>query len=253
MTPKPSDPFFVGYFRKVAPEIRRFALTVAGLVIGFLGLMALLLPNGAADPGSGRYENDLRGGQLTGVIDPLPYPILRVAADGTNPARAVLLGGQQKIGVQGQTAAAGTAQVDVGGIFVRRGDLEMLLVTQTGMTKNPGLPPGFVPRPAKDLGRWRLVGEICDGKCYGGAMKPGAGLAHKACANLCILSGLPPVLVMELPVEGANVVLLAAQDGGPMPPALFDLTAIPVQMEGSLERRDDLLIFRIDTGSVRRM
>ncbi len=251
MTQKPADPFFVGYFKKVPPQIRVFALTAGAAMVGFLAVAALLLALGAADPGPGRYANDLRGGALTGIIDPLPYPILRVQAQGADPARAVLLGGQQKFGLQDQESALGAAVVDVGGIFVRRGDLEMLLVTRTGTTESAkGLAP-FVPEPATDLGRWRLAGEICDGKCYAGAMKPGAGLAHKACANLCILNGLPPVLVMETPVEGAMVLLLAAQDGGPIPEALYDMTAIPVEMEGTLERRDDLLIFRIDTGSVK--
>jgi hypothetical protein len=59
--------------------------------------------------------------------------------------------------------------------------------------------------------------------------------------------------VMELPVEGTTVVLLASEDGGPMPDALLDMTAIPLQLDGHLERRDDLLIFRIDAASVRRM
>jgi hypothetical protein len=129
----------------------------------------------------------------------------------------------------------------------------MLLVSETGVVKSAKGQTDFVPAPAQDLGRWRLVGEICDGKCSAGAMKPGTGLAHKACANLCILVGLPPVLVMELPVEGATVVLLAAEDGGPMPDALYDLVAVPVSMDGTLERRDDLLIFRIDTGSTHPM
>jgi hypothetical protein len=253
MTPKKTDPFFVGYFKKVAPNIKVFALTAGAAITGFLAVMAVLLPLGAADPGSGRYANDLQGGSLTGVIDPLPYPILRVSADGTAPARAVLLGGQQKIGAQKQALAAGRDLVDAGGVFVRRGDLQMLLVSETGVVKSAKGQTDFVPAPAQDLGRWRLVGEICDGKCSAGAMKPGTGLAHKACANLCILVGLPPVLVMELPVEGATVVLLAAEDGGPMPDALYDLVAVPVSMDGTLERRDDLLIFRIDTGSTHPM
>jgi hypothetical protein len=254
MTPKPSDPFFVGYFQKVPPAIRDFALAAGAVILALLVLMALLLPMGAVDPGPGRYANDLRGGTLTGVIDPLPYPILRVAASDAGPARAVLLGGQEKFGVQGQAAQAGPVAVDVGGVFVRRGDMEMLLVTQDGVAQSAAtLLPGFAPAPTQDLGRWRLAGEICDGKCYAGAMKPGTGLAHKACANLCILSGLPPVLVMELPVEGSTVVLLADADGGPVPDALYDMTAVPVVMEGRLERRDDLLIFRIDTGAARRM
>lgn len=254
MTAKPpADPFFVGYFKKVPAVIWHFALTAGVAVLGFLLAQAVLLPLGAADPGPGRYANDLRGGSLTGVIDPLPYPILRVAASAEAPARAVLLGGQSKVGAQTQAAALGTQRVDVGGVFVRRGDMEMLLVTPNGIKPAKTTPAAATPAAPKDLGHWRLAGEICDGKCYAGAMKPGSGLAHKACANLCILTGLPPVLVMELPVEGSTVVLLASEDGGPMPVALFDMTAVPVEMEGRLERRDDLLIFRIDTGSARRM
>ncbi len=252
MTQPPTDPFFVGYFKKVPPGIRDFALLTGSGIVGLLCVMALLLPLGTIDPGSGRYANDLRGGTLTGMIDPLPYPILRVPAAEGSPARAVLLGGQTKIGAQGRVNV-GTEVIEVGGVFVRRGDLEMLLIGGNSAKASTKDLPGFVPAPTTDLGRWRLTGEICDGKCYAGAMKPGDGLAHKACANLCILEGLPPVLVMELPVEGSTVVLLAAQGGGPMPVAFFDLTAVPIQLEGWLERRDDLLIFRIDESSVRRM
>jgi hypothetical protein len=252
MTPQSPDPFFVGYFKKVPTGIRNLALTAGTVIVGFLAAMALLLPLGTIDPGSGRYQDDLRGGTLTGVIDPLPYPILRVPASKDAPARAVLLGGQQKVGVQTRVSL-GTPVIKVTGVFVRRGDLEMLLIGGNGAGPDSTGVPGFVPAATEDLGRWLLTGEICDGKCYGGAMKPGDGLAHKACANLCITTGLPPVLVMELPVEGSTVVLLAAEDGGPLPKAMFDLTAIPLQLEGQLERRDDLLIFRIDEGSERRM
>jgi hypothetical protein len=251
MTPSP-DPFFVGYFKKVPSDIRNLALGTGAAIVAFLALMALLLPLGTIDPGSGRYADDLRGGKLTGIIEPLPYPILRVPASGDTPARAVLLGGREKIGAQ-KRVDLGTPMIDVTGVFVRRGDLEMLLIGDNGAVASSTGLPGFVPAPVEDLGRWRLTGEICDGKCYGGAMKPGTGLAHKACANLCITTGLPPVLVMELPVEGSTVVLLAAEDGGPMPKELFDLTAIPIELEGQLERRDDLLIFRIDQGTARRM
>lgn len=209
MTPKTGpDPFFVGFFRKVPRGIAVVALSAGGAMVGVLLAVALALPLGMADPGSGRYANDLKGGVLTGVIEPLRYPILRVPAAADGPARAVLLGGNLKIGVQEQVAALATPSVTAGGVFVRRGDLEMLLMG-------------------------------------------GNGLAHKACANLCIAGGLPAVLVTALPVEGSTVVLLADADGGPMPAGLLDLTAVPVEMTGHLERRDDLLIFRIDTGSAR--
>ncbi len=250
MTPKPTDPFFVGYGRIIPRSVAMVALTAALTMTGILFAQALMLPLSAADGGPGGYANDLKGGTLTGVIDALPYPILRVAASDDAPARAYLMGGQAKNGVAVRTGQMAGAQVTVGGVFVRRGDMEILLSNNNQINPAPDA-AAFTPAPPQDLGRWRLVGEICDGKCYAGAMKPGSGLAHKACANLCIQTGLPPVLVMALPVEGATEVVLADQDGGPMPAALLDMTAIPVQMDGHLERRDDLLVFRIDAGSVR--
>ncbi len=248
MTPRPADPFFVGFFKKVPRSIAVVALGAGGAMAGVLVAAAIALPFGMADPGSGGYSDDLKGGVLSGVIDPLPYPILRVAAADGAPAQAVLLGGSSKIGVQDQVAGTTAAGVTAGGIFVRRGDLRMLLLG--GGALKPAPEAVFAPAAAEPLGHWRLTGEICDGKCQAGAMKPGTGLAHKACANLCIDGGLPAVLVMALPVAGKTVVLLADADGGPMPAALLHLTAVPVEMTGLLERRDDLLIFRIDPGSV---
>lgn len=248
MTGKLSDPFFVGFFKKVPREIAVFALSTGAAMVTGLILAALVLPAGMSDPGSGRYSDDLKGGVLSGVIDPLPYPILRVSAANGGPARAVLLGGATKIGVQGMLDATAGPGVTVGGIFVKRGDLEMLLLGDGAV--RPAPEAAFVPSQPEPLGHWRLTGEICDGKCQAGAMKPGSGLAHKACANLCIDGGLPAVLVLALPVAGKTVVLLADADGGPVPASLLDLTAVPVEMTGQLERRDDLLIFRIDEGSV---
>ncbi len=249
MSAQKSDSFFVGYLREVPPAIARFAL-LAGLAMagGLIGA-AFALAIGTGDPGSGHYSNDLQGGVLTGVIDPTPYPILRTFPAPGAPARAVLLGGQIKMGAQATVAKAGGGAVTVGGVFVKRGDLTMLLVG--GNDVKPATAAPFQPAAAQPLGRWKLTGEICDGKCYAGSMKPGTGLAHKACASLCVSGGLPPVLVMALPVEGSTVVLLADKDGGPMPAALLHVTAVPIEMEGTLERRDDLLIFRIDPGTAR--
>lgn len=77
-------------------------------------------------------------------------------------------------------------------------------------------------------------------------MKPGTGLAHKACANLCISGGVPPVFVSTAPVDGHIFFLLASKDGGPMPAGLLDKTGVQVVLEGNIERRDDLLIFKVD-------
>ena len=140
--------------------------------------------------------------------------------------------------------------LDISGVFVRRGDLEMLLIGDTSARPSAN-PVAFIPAPHRDLGRWRLTGEICDGKCYGGAMKPGAGLAHKACANLFLIGGVPPVFVATDRVDGAAFFLLGNSAGGPVGPAVLDHTAVLVEAEGRVERRGDLHVFLIDPASVR--
>ena len=96
-----------------------------------------------------------------------------------------------------------------------------------------------------------MVGEICDGKCETGAMRPGNGLAHRACAILCLAGGVPPVFVTAGPVEGSGFLLLAGADGGPIPASLRALTALRVVIDGTLERRGDLLVFRADPDGAR--
>ena len=101
------------------------------------------------------------------------------------------------------------------------------------------------------LGRWRIAGEICDGKCLAGAMRPGRGLAHKACANLCLVGDIPPVFATTGPVDGERYMLLAGPDGGPMPAEMYDFTAVLIDAEGEVYRRGDLLIFRVDPTTMR--
>ncbi|MGI9432480.1 MAG: hypothetical protein ACR2PQ_09715, partial [Myxococcota bacterium] len=107
----------------------------------------------------------------------------------------------------------------------------------------------FTPAPPVPLGRWRLVGEICDGKCLGGAMRPGTGLSHKACANLCVTGGVPPVFVSTGAVAGSKFFLLGDAEGGPLPDRFRDFSALLIQFEGEVERRDDLLVFKVDLDS----
>lgn len=94
-------------------------------------------------------------------------------------------------------------------------------------------------------------GEICDGKCYTGAMRPGEGLAHRACANVCLVGGVPPVFVSTDRIDGEEFLLMADADGGPVTDALLDHVATLVEVEGDVERRGDILVFRIDPDSIR--
>lgn len=239
--------FFVGYFKKVPADIKRLMI---GFIVFFLTGMAsasLLMTLTAESPGSGRFADELRGERLVGAIEVEPYPILRVPADENRPARAIMLAGSGKFGVADMALPLAGKAVQVGGMFVKRGDLGMLLIGSDGDLVSAGPQAKLQPvSEPENLGRWRLTGEICDGKCGAGAMKPGTGLAHKACANLCIDGGVPPVFVSTAPVQGHIFLLLAAKNGGPMPASLLDKTGLRVVLEGIVERRDDLLIFKVE-------
>jgi len=77
-------------------------------------------------------------------------------------------------------------------------------------------------------------------------MRPGTGLAHKACANLCLIGGIPPVFVSTQPVEGSEFLLIGGPDGGELPRAAYDRVGQFISVEGDLERRGDLLVLLID-------
>lgn len=241
-------PFFIGYSTKIPGPLLRFGLFIgAALVIGFATL-SLVLGTATDDPGSGTYIEEVA---LTGTLLAKPYPLLELPPDASHRAgHTVLLAGDGKTGVEAMAADLAQRTVAIKGARLKRGDLDMIVVAPDGglSASDAALPS---PAAAVPLGQWRITGEICDGKCYSGAMHPGTGLAHKACANLCIGGGVPPVLVSTAPVDGTIFLLLSNRDGGPSPPAMFDLVARPVSLDGDVVRLGDLLIFDADWSTAR--
>lgn len=247
-----AERFFIGWSGKTGPELGRFlALVAGGLVVG-MGLAGFLLGAGADDPAAGllglappeRVAPSVpEGRELRGVLDPGPYPILRLAPTPERPqGEAMLLNGFGKDGIAVDPALYGRP-VTVRGTVFARGDVAML-TTDGQFTPLDG-PVAAVP-PAEPLGRWRIAGELCDGKCYAGVMRPGSGLAHRACAALCFVGDVPLIFVAAQAVGGSVYMVAADADGGKPPEAARALIGVPVALEGSLERRGTLLIFRVD-------
>jgi hypothetical protein len=241
----PDQNFFVGFDNNVPRPLAGFALRVAALLIGGFAMLAFALGGGGEDPGPGIYGDEI---VVQGELHVKPYPFLRMAADRDHPAgRAILLAGDGKIGAQGDATPLDGSYVVVKGAALKRGTLDMMVVGSGGFSMPAK--QASAPAPAQapvSRGTWRLSGEICDGKCLGGAMRPGTGLAHKACANLCISGGQPPVFASTGTVDGTSFFLLADRNGGPVPDAVYHLVALPVDLEGEVERIDNMLIFKVD-------
>jgi hypothetical protein len=235
------DDFFVGWSGRLPQRHAHFLrAAIATAVVAFL-LIGFALAHATDDPGTGTVDWDAGEKTLQGVLTIRPYPLLHLANGHT-----LMMAGPTQVGPDFDPALdEGT--VEATGVMAKRGALDMLITnSRLRGIAGQGTVAAVVP-----LGRWRITGEICDGKCYAGAMRPGAGLAHKACANFCILGGVPPVFVSTAPVEGASFMLLADAAGGPLPDSLYDLVALRVQLEGELERRGDLLVFKVDLNRAR--
>ncbi|MEM9147419.1 MAG: hypothetical protein AAGC57_14605 [Pseudomonadota bacterium] len=244
------EAFFVGFLAPPRALARFLGVVALALVALFAGLGWLVAAT-QGDPGDGAFRFDLGRQTVTGVLEARPYPMLHVLESERFPAgHTLLLSGQGKRGVQARAEALDGQVVTASGVLLRRGALDMLQLRggTNGLAAAEG--DGARPEPVP-LGRWRLTGEICDGKCYAGAMRPGTGLAHKACANLCLIGGVPPVLVTTAEIAGSRFLMLADAEGGPVTDQVLDRTALLIEAEGAVERRGDLLVFRLDPATLR--
>ncbi len=246
----PKKPFFVGYLS--APGgLRRFLLAACVLFVAGFAAVGLTMGVAQDDPGAAAFRFDYGRQTVTGVVELTPYPLLRVTEgnDRIKPGATLMLAGQGKGNVDSRAIPLEGKLATVSGIVLQRGDLNMLQLRggRRGLDAAEGDAPA---QETESLGRWKLAGEICDGKCLAGAMRPGRGLAHKACANLCLLGGIPPVFVSTQPIEGEEFLLITGPDGTAMPLSVYDYIAQFISVEGEVERRGDLLVFSIDPATL---
>ena len=251
MTLRTQKPFYVGYL-PTPSGLKLFLLSVGAALIGMFAGLAILIGAGQDDPGPGSFRWDWGGQTVTGTVELKPYPVLHVIKGSKNIAAgtSLLLSAGGKNGMQKRLASYDGKLVSFKGIALQRGDIDALQVGG-GKDSIKAASGGASKVAVKPLGRWRLKGEICDGKCLAGAMRPGRGLSHKACANLCLIGGVPPVFVAAGQVDGSEFFLLADKDGEPLPDKYLDYVAIYVQLEGAVERRGQMLIFKVDLDSLR--
>lgn len=245
--------FFVGYLS--TPRPLAWFMAVMTVIMAGVGIGAgLAFALGQQDHGTGRFAFDQGYQSLSGVIQAKPYPVLRLPASDGKPARTITLSGQGKRGQIRKAAALDGQKVDIGGVFITRDGIEMLQVggrVKLAPTKKPEKLAGFEPAADISLGRHTLRGEIIDSKCYLGAMRPGRGKVHMACAGLCVMGGIPPMFVVYRAEGPADVLLLAGPDGGPIPETMLDEISLYVSLEGEVVIRDNQKIFIISPNTMK--
>ena len=247
-----NDDFFVGYSARPPVPLRKFLGALAAVLTAGSGILALIIGLNQGDAGSGGFDWDAGQQNIAGVIETKPYPIIHAGPSKAFPAgHTYLLSGDGKRGAPTEGQVIDGSAIEASGFVVKRGALDMMIVDDGKNLKTSTAANNQRPPTPIDLGRWRVRGEICDGKCYAGAMRPGAGLAHKACANLCLTGGVPPILVTASPIAGATFFLLSDIDGLALDQRVLDHVAVQIDIEGRVERRGDMHVFKLDPATLK--
>lgn len=245
-------PFFVGYM-PVPRGLRMVFAAISIVLVAGAGILGYAIAATQDDPGAGAFRFDYGPQTVIGVLELTPSPLLHVTqgTDRVPVGHTLMLSGQGKNGAVERAAALEGQLVQATGIVIERGALDMMQLNggnnfraADDQTQIPDIP---TPEP---LGRWEITGEICDGKCAAGAMRPGRGIGHRACANLCLLGGVPPVFVTTQPVDGEEFLLIAGVGDETLPPELFDYVGLYVTLEGDVARHGDILVLSVDTETV---
>ncbi|MEM8835506.1 MAG: hypothetical protein AAGD00_06775 [Planctomycetota bacterium] len=241
------DDFYVGYLPMPASH-RRLAHVVVPLIMWLLVAVMGVCVLFQRDPGPAVW--DLSAEQTwEGTLYAEPYPMLVSTSE--RGVRVQLITGELKNSVHDRIRPLDGQRARLAGFPLERDGRSMIQLSPAedaigslagAVDSKPDL------RPLADV---ELVGEIVDGKCFYGAMKPGNGRAHKACAILCIDAGLPAMFVSTDTAGKATFWLLTFDGRAEFPTGLRELVAEPVRVRGRASMLGDLHVLDVSLGGVR--
>ena len=247
-------PFYVGYLPLPAP-IRRFLVPwlVANLVL-MLGV-GVVIAQQQRDAGGGMWDTATPV-TFEGVLTMEPYPLLHTTQIGDDASPLTVLPIEMgKRGARQRLAGLAGHRVKLTGFVIQRtGRVVLGIEAGVAAVEDLGRAPSAAPQiNISPLGEHTLVGEIIDPQCYLGAMSPGDGKTHKACATLCITGGIPPLFLLRDAAGNTTTYLLMTDEGGPLPPSHYPYIADAIELRGRVEQRNDMLVFYADFGTLRRL
>lgn len=250
------DEFFVGYLPAMPAGHGGLTRWAAGAFAVIGVAVAVLSTTLRRDPGPGTWSHD-RAREFIGVLTADPYPMLHgvtvTGLDGPGEASAILVGvGKHGPGLDLQPWAG--RPVRITGTSLRRGDLFVVELADGPDAIAEATPGDGAPSPSREIAAQpvTLRGEVIDPKCYAGAMKPGDGKAHRACAARCIAGGIPPVLAVPRAGGESDFYVLAGPGGDVLNQAILPFVGDVVEVSGMPGRIGRARVLLADVDSIRR-
>lgn len=229
-----TDPFYVGYLP--APTAHRRAMkSFIVLLALWLSMMGSVLVLTQRDPGAAVWDTSNER-TWSGTLVEHPYPML--IPDDTDTQQALFVVAMGKRGAHDRLRPGFGHRVTLRGYELQREGRRMIELAETPDALQIGEPttqPPLFSHQNPDLDtnqdRVELIGEIIDGKCYLGAMKPGDGFGHRACATLCLQGGLPPMFAAEGETGTTLYPLLIVDDSTELDDATLSKVARRVRIQ----------------------
>lgn len=245
---KRSDPFFVGY-KSMPGSLKRFYAVTAILLFAGTALFSYTVASQQQVDSQGVW-NTSEEISVEGYLTVDPYPVLHRtvdAADGLAESVLMVMEGKHSANTLAEKHA--DTMVSVRGYSVSRGGWLMLELTDDDAItplNNAASVDGLESSvDSESLGTVKLTGEVVGSKCFLGVMNPGSGPVHKACAEVCLLGGVPPMLVVRDKQQRKFGYMLTSADGSSAAEQLMSVAAESVQITGELSRKSDLLYLAI--------
>lgn len=257
------DDFYVGYLPTPKSHASTLRVIVPALLLGLAGV-ASVVAYVQRSPGTGMWSSDAE--RFTGIVLSKPVPML--ICETPTGQQAMLLVEEGKHGAMARVAALHGKKVELTGTRLSRegrtvveiaaGADSVKMLSQSDVSALSEI--SKITETAADSPTVTLRGEIVDSKCYHGAMKPGDGKSHKACATLCVSNGIPAMFAAINPNGTTSYYLLTLAESGTSTAesSQFDEDTLSkigelVEVTGSVSRIADLNVLTIDAGSVRRV
>jgi len=251
MSNQEKDELFVGWSADLPRADRRFLLAASLGLVAVAGGAGALMALAHESAVGGRWDGELR--DWTGLLLAAPYPMLRTLdIDGT--PRTAFLATSGKTAVRLPPRLPGQI-VRVRASLIARDNHAMLAVADGGdwIAASNAAPRGLTDWPESVGQTVMLSGEILDAKCWFGAMRPGFGRTHKACAALCARGGLPLAFCTnDVCADGGEAPLLLDAAGRAHGRAILPLVADPVLVRGRLVQVGDVTQLRADIEAISR-
>ena len=247
------DEFFVGYL-PTPPRTKRFAIAVTAIAIAIAIVAAVLGVVGSGSTGSGfGPQAQTPAGGVVGLLETHPYGVLWLPSE--HGPSAVFLVRQGKFGIAPELDAMDGTIVSVSGYAFEREGRRLIELGAAPIAAELAADTiaTLRARATTPVGTLRITGEIVDEKCWLGRMRPGGGRTHRACAQLCVAGGIPPVVVGTDADGIAHAAIVVGANGETITARVIEYLAEPVAVTGELVRDGDLDYLRVGPGGIERL